>query len=113
MDIIRAKEIVSLLAEGVDPTTGEVLPDDHVYNKAEVVRALYTVLNHMDNNRPKKDLPENAGKPWTDIDDEQLKKYFLSGMSKKEMSKAFGRSSGGIAARLVRLGMIEQRKDLH
>jgi hypothetical protein len=112
MDIIRAKEIVSLLAEGVDPTTGEVLPEDHVYNKAEVVRALYTVLNHMDDDKPKKELPENAGKPWTTEDDEKLKQYFLSGISRKEICTAFGRTSGSITSRLVRLGMIEQRKDL-
>lgn len=44
MDIIRAKEIISALAEGVDPTTGEVLPDNCVCNKGEVVRALYALL---------------------------------------------------------------------
>ena len=44
MDINRAKEILSILAEGIDPTTGEILPDDSVCNKAEIVRALYTVL---------------------------------------------------------------------
>ena len=45
MDIIKAREIISALAEGIDPTTGEVLPDDSVCNKGEVVRALYAVLN--------------------------------------------------------------------
>ena len=45
MDINRAKEIVSALAEGVDPTTGEILPEDSVYNKGDVVRALYAVLS--------------------------------------------------------------------
>lgn len=44
MDIKKAKDILSALAEGIDPTTGEVLPDDSVCNKAEVVRALYAVL---------------------------------------------------------------------
>lgn len=44
MDIIRAKEIVSALAEGIDPTTGEVLPQDSICNKGEIVRALYAVL---------------------------------------------------------------------
>lgn len=48
MDISRAKEIVSALAEGIDPTTGEILPEDSVYNKAEIVRALYAVLNACD-----------------------------------------------------------------
>ena len=44
MDIIRARQIVRLLAEGVDPLTGEVLSNESVYNKPDVIRALYTVL---------------------------------------------------------------------
>lgn len=44
MDINRAKEIVAALAEGIDPTTGEILPEDCVCNKGDVVRALYSVL---------------------------------------------------------------------
>ena len=39
MDIVRANEIISALAEGVDPTTGEVLPDNSVCNKGEIIRA--------------------------------------------------------------------------
>ena len=44
MDINRAKEIVSILAEGIDPLTGEVFPANHVCNQAEVVRAFYALL---------------------------------------------------------------------
>ena len=40
MDIQRAKELLTVLADGIDPLTGEVLPDDHVCNKGEIVRAL-------------------------------------------------------------------------
>ena len=29
MDLQRAKELLSGLADGVDPLTGEVLPEDH------------------------------------------------------------------------------------
>ena len=43
MDIVRVKEIISALAEGVDPTTGEVLPEDDSCNQVEIVRALNTV----------------------------------------------------------------------
>ena len=46
MDIIRAKEIIAALAEGVDPTTGEVLPDNSVCNKGEIVRASPLFLQH-------------------------------------------------------------------
>lgn len=45
MEINRAKEIVSALAEGIDPTTGEILPEDSVCNKGEVVRAFFAILN--------------------------------------------------------------------
>ena len=40
MDVQRAKELLTILADGTDPLTGEVLPDDHVCNKGEIVRAL-------------------------------------------------------------------------
>ena len=43
MDIQRAKELLTVLADGIDPLTGEVLPDDHVCNKGEIVRALNCV----------------------------------------------------------------------
>ena len=43
MDIIRARTIIRSLAEGVDPTTGEVLSEESVFNKPEVIRALYTI----------------------------------------------------------------------
>ena len=45
MEINRAKEIISMLAEGIDPTTGEILPEDSVCNKGELVREFYTILN--------------------------------------------------------------------
>ena len=30
MDVQRAKELLMVLADGIDPLTGDVLPDDHV-----------------------------------------------------------------------------------
>lgn len=45
MEANRAIEIISALAEGIDPTTGEILPEDSVCNKGEVVRAFYAILN--------------------------------------------------------------------
>ena len=106
MDINKAKEIVSLLAEGIDPTTGEVLPEDGVCNKADVIRALYTVLNYLETGKPKKVLPKNVGKPWSKKDDERLRRCFESGMTRKELCAEFERTSGGIHARLVHLGLI-------
>ena len=56
MDLQRAKELLSGLADGVDPLTGEVLPEDHVCNKAEIIRAFHCVL---------KTLPGKTSKPQT------------------------------------------------
>ena len=60
MDINRAKEIISALAEGVDPTTGELLPEDSVYNKGDIIRALYTVLSSLDAKKPKKNSKDHC-----------------------------------------------------
>lgn len=109
MDITRAKEIVSALAEGVDPTTGEILPDNSICNKGEVVRALYTVLNSLDEKKPKKNMPQNAGKPWTKEDEDLLVDLYQSGATKKDICKTLQRTATGIAARLVHLGIIESR----
>ena len=71
MEINRAKEIITALAEGIDPTTGELLEENNVCNKAEVVRAFYTILQNL-KAKPKKELPENAGKPWTESEEKVL-----------------------------------------
>ena len=107
MDINRAKEILSTLAEGIDPTTGENLPDNSVCNKSEIIRALYTVLNTLGTSNPRRELPQNAGKPWSPEDDERLKAFFEAGMTKKELCVEFKRTTGSITSRLARLGLIK------
>lgn len=87
MDITRAKEIVSTLAEGVDPTTGEVFPPDHICNDPEIVRAFYTLLNAKRNSRDTNAV--NAGKPWSLEDDKELEKMFIDGISKKDIQQHF------------------------
>ena len=108
MDINRAKEIIEALAEGIDPTTGEVLPEDHVCNKGEVVRAFYSVLEALDEKR-KKSMPANAGKPWAKEDEQLLREMYANGSSKSEICRALKRTVTGVAARLVRLGIIDNR----
>ena len=117
MDLQRAKEIVITLASGVDPTTGEVLPDEHVCNNAEVVRAFYTVVMgakiDKKEEKPKgekeKKKAENSGKPWSVEDDEILKDMYTRGMKISEIKKYFGRSYGSIESRLVKYGLLEKR----
>lgn len=108
MDITRAKELVSTLAEGVDPTTGEILPAEHVCNNVEVVRAFYTLLQ-QEVPTSKKKTPANSGKKWTDEDDKLLKELFERGVKKSQLQKTFLRSRASIEARLVKLGLMQER----
>lgn len=114
MDIERAKGILTSLADGIDPLTGEVLANNHLCNQAEVIRALYCVLGELGRvkAKPVKTEPENAGKPWTLEDDERLCKMFDKGATRREMCEYFKRSGGAIAARLVRLGKINSRDEI-
>ena len=104
MDITRAKEIVRILADGIDPVTGEILPDDSVYNSPEVIRALFTVLEKV-NESSVKDPLRNAGQSWTEIEDEKLRDEFLAKMKISDIAKEHGRSYGAIESRLDHLGL--------
>lgn len=113
MDIERAKELLTTLAGGVNPLTGEVLPPDDSCNQVEIVRAINTLLRAVDNQekRPQRPLPENAGKPWIKADEDTLCKMFDEGYTRKEICDHFKRSSGAIASRLVKLGKIKERDE--
>ena len=49
----------------------------------------------------------NAYKPWTKENDNKLKKMFLDGVTKTNITKAFDRGPGSILARLKRLKLID------
>ena len=53
MDILRAKEIIEGLANGVNPLTGEVLPPEDSCNQPDVVRALHAILSALPKKRKK------------------------------------------------------------
>ena len=103
MDIARAKELLSALADGVDPFTGELLPQNHVCNQPEMIRAFHEILNVLPSYK-KKSPPRNAGKPWTEIEEEKLLDEFDSGMTTSTIAREHGRSKGAIESRLADLG---------
>lgn len=47
MQAVEAKRIIEALATGIDPITGEVLPDDSPVNEPQVIRALFTAANAL------------------------------------------------------------------
>jgi len=62
MNIDATKEVITILANGIDPITGEVFPNNSPFNKPEIIRALFAILEDEDN---KNLSPANAGAPWT------------------------------------------------
>ena len=106
MDINRARTIIRSLADGVDPTTGEVLSNESVFNKPEVIRALYTIWEET---IPKQVQPlkpyRNAGKPCSEVEDDKLREEFSEKIKIADIAKKHGRTYGAIESRLDHLGL--------
>ena len=112
MDIAYAKELLKQLADGVNPLTGEVLQKGDSCNEPDVIRALYLAIACLEKaEKREKNLPDNAGKPWTQEDVDKLNRMFEEGISKKTICNEFKRTEGAIVARLVRLGRIRNRDE--
>ena len=110
MSPIEAKHIISSLANGIDPETGEVLPEHSAINSPQVIRALFIASKALDSaakgEERKKNLPDNAGLPWSDEEDQGLLAEFDACTPLKEIALRHGRSQGAVSSRLVRLGRI-------
>ena len=113
MDILRAKELLTILADGINPITGELLSKEDSCNQVEIVRALHTVLHHLtiSERETQKSQPENAGKPWTAEQDSTLSQMFDAGYSNEAICIYFKRTTGSIASRLVKIRKIGKRDE--
>ena len=106
MELARAKELLTALADGIDPFTGEVFPRDHVCNQPDMIRALHCALQALPAER-KRETPPNAGQPWSREETVSLQAEFQMGKTTSEMARIHGRSRGSIEAKLANLGLIE------
>ena len=130
MDAARAQTVLSLLADGVHPLTGESFPLDSPYQQAEIVRALYFGIRCLEAAArgvvTTQDVPDargsprqsatstpspaplkgNAGKPWSADEERELLERFDAGALPGELAKQHGRSVAGIEARLEMLGRL-------
>jgi hypothetical protein len=116
MDDHKALGIVSALANGVNPLTGEVFPPDSPYQAADIVRALYGCVRALDQNlrrrsRPRAQLPANAGKLWNDEEDRRLLAGFDAGRALTQLAEEHGRTPAGIQARLEKHGRLQTHAD--
>ena len=51
MEIEKAKEIVSLLANGINLLSGEIYPQNSIYNNPLIKMSISTVLSALDNTK--------------------------------------------------------------
>jgi hypothetical protein len=113
MDKQTALHIVQTLAQGIDPHTGVVLPADSPCQHPDTVRALFQAMQALAEPQAVRaraapqPAPANAGKPWTDAEDQALAERFDAGRSLPELAAEHGRSRAAIQARLVKLGKLE------
>jgi len=112
MNSLEAKTILDLLADGIDPTTGEQLPEDHFLNHRDCVRALSLASNAL-GAAPKRarSYPENYGAPWLEVDDQVLSKMHSEGIDFGKMAAHLRRTRSGIKGRLNRLGLLVDPKE--
>jgi hypothetical protein len=111
MDDIKAAEILKSLAAGVDPAEGRALTDVAALQTPDVVRALFLAADSLElrtrQQRRQSNLPRNAGKPWSQEEDERLLKAFDGGATVDQLTGAHERTRAGIEARLVKHGRLE------
>lgn len=134
MEKQAALHIVQALAQGIDPHTGETFPASGPYQHPDTVRALFEAAHALAALTALTDLPaapsgaasgtgddtaigaprnaargahENAGKPWSDAEDQALAAGFDAGKTLGELAGQHRRSRVAIQARLVRLGRME------
>jgi hypothetical protein len=111
MQIAEALKILHALADGADPSTGEVFSSQSPYQHPQTVRALMTAVQVMEQQQKRERrvafLPGNTGKAWDKTEQEQLCRDFDAGISIKELASRHGRTLGAIQSRLIKLGRIK------
>lgn len=119
MELQIARQIIDTLAQGIDPVTGEAMPEDSPYNAPPVIRALHAVARALEGVTalPQSQEPPpaasgrsrrvpNAGKPWSAQDDAALETAFDAGIPIKQVAQELGRTAFALEQRLVKLGKI-------
>lgn len=110
----RAAATLKMLAQGLHPATGEILPLGGVLSDVEVVRALFlgaeALQTQTASNSQSSEL-SRQGQPWSEAEDQQLRNSYARTKSTQQLAKEHGRSCGAIKARLVRLGLCDAEED--
>ncbi len=111
MDEVTALRLIDTLANGVNPTSGEVLAADNPCQQPEVLRALWLASRALQEQRLRNlrqsSMPANVGKPWSEDENNALITEFHSGRALTDIASLHQRTQAGIQARLEKLGLLQ------
>ena len=111
MQLDAALPIVRALADGVNPVTGELYPEQSPYAEPRTLRALFSAVDLMqrevEREKRRERLPANFGKPWTSEEDASIMAEFDAGLPLPEIARKHQRTHSSIRLRLEKLGKIE------
>jgi hypothetical protein len=110
MTLAEVTKVLTDLANGTNPTTGQPLPDQSPYHDPQVIRALFLAVQQLGQRPARADkaaaVAERAGQPWTPEEDARLSREFDARTGIPAIARTHGRTRGAIMARLIRLGKL-------
>jgi len=106
----RARHILNALVQGTHPRTGDELSEDSIVNEIEVSRALAAAVLALDQMSARlarrAQLPASVGKPWTEEEEQRLRREFSGPGSISNIAAKHGRTVRAIEARLEKLRLL-------
>ena len=119
----RAIEVLEMLLDGVHPVTGEILPEKGIHTEPDVIMALYKSVEAIYSEAGGKFQARstqgqytkrgklNAGRPWSEEDDQELRKLYKNQVPVERMCVILQRRPRGINNRLMCLGLMQRTTD--
>lgn len=103
MQIQQDLKIVTMLASGADPDTGEA-----ILLSRNVTNALWRIIEFAVQNAKSqtREPPQNRGRSWSGAEDAQVCSEFERREALGKIAEVHGRTRGAFVSRLQRLGKI-------
>ena len=125
---MKLSEQLKLLANGINPDTGEVLEEGSLTNRAETVRMLFALAEELADSekhkakksklspeeRRQKNIaegrPAKSHFPWDEAEKTSLAEDFVKDSDVENLSKVFERSTLAIAVQLQKMMLIPEEE---
>ncbi len=114
----NARQILRILAMGLDPITCKPLAENSILAEPEVIRALFMGIEALTDH----DIPpppdtrsphlRRAGLPWSPEEDERLREEFSAGINIRIITDMHCRTQGAIASRLSHLQLVSSKEEV-